>query len=199
MTYICSYTPLLQKHKRNKSLSHTSVAVRVWVADWCSLFLLHVFIRLEKRWCLGNREELWTRDEDLFRVLSSKGGKKGTGCHLLLPMNQDTSIHRSSVRYHRLATCTPWVWIDRTKNETSSLCSLSVSHRGRHIRACSAIWCSRKERSTEPSWNCQRSYIIGGCEIATISVKGNSILSAKFQRKTVWEHLLKFKRHTASA
>ena len=76
MTYICSYTPLLQKHERNKSLSHTSVAVRVWVADWCSLFLLHVFIRLEKRWCLGNREELWARDEDLFRVLSSKGGKK---------------------------------------------------------------------------------------------------------------------------
>ena len=65
----------MQKHERNKWLSHISVAGRVWTADWCSLVLSHIFIRLEKRWCLGNGEELWTKDEDLFRVLSGKGGK----------------------------------------------------------------------------------------------------------------------------
>lgn len=75
MTYICSYTPLLQKHERNKSLSHTNVAVRVWIADW-SLFRSHVFIRLEERCCLGNAEELWTKGEGLFRCSQVRGGIK---------------------------------------------------------------------------------------------------------------------------
>ena len=67
---------LLQKHERNKSLSHTDVAVRVWIADWCSLFRLHVFIRLEERCCLGNGEDLWTKVRVFLGALKERGGNK---------------------------------------------------------------------------------------------------------------------------
>lgn len=73
-------------------------------------------------WVMG--KNYGAKDEDLFRVLSSKG-KKSTGSHLLLLMKWNASNDRFNNVQLVLQIHLPNL---RNQKETSSLCSWSASH-----------------------------------------------------------------------
>lgn len=121
--------------------------------------------------------------DDLFGACSSKRGEKYRLPSAIADVLKHFHLQRDSLMYNLFAKFI--YWICRTER------SLWVTQGVHWGLFCHLVFTEENVHWDKLNGQCFSWYIIGCCEIVTISVKGNSGISAKFWLKTIWEHLSK--------